>query len=423
MVSLMLAGGLYLAAHKIEERLIDDTLTSELHDFVSRRQRNPASTPPATAAVKGYIRTLGEPPVGIPSKVAELQPGRYELYLGGTLYRVAVTDRDGARYYLLYDQTQFSHVEESFVVALALAVLIMIVVSAIGGLWLAARVISPVTELALRVRHLPPDGGTDALAEHFSEDEVGELARVFDRYLERIQAFIERERSFTEDVSHELRTPLTVINGATEVLLRDVSLVGRARQRVQRVARAGRGMSDLTEALLVLAREKTDSARPASECSVEEVLNDTVESHRYLLAGKPVEVTFDIRARPTLMVDRAVLGIVLGNLIRNACTYTESGEIHIELDADRVTVRDTGIGIPGGELGQVFERHYRGSTSKGSGIGLSLVKRICERYGWSITIQSEEGKGATAQLILGATKSGRQASVPSPSDTVSAAQS
>jgi signal transduction histidine kinase len=301
-------------------------------------------------------------------------------------------------------------------------VLIMIVVSAIGGLWLAARVISPVTELARRVRDLPPDGGADALAEDFSEDEVGELARVFDRYLERIQAFIERERSFTEDVSHELRTPLTVINGATEVLLRDVSLVGRARQRVQRVARAGRGMSDLTEALLVLAREKTDSARPASECSVEEVLSDTVESHRYLLVGKPVEVTLDVRARPTLMVDRAVLGIVLGNLIRNACTYTEAGEIRIELDADRVTVRDSGIGIPGTELDQVFERHYRGSTSKGSGIGLSLVKRICERYGWTISIQSEEGKGATAQLILGG-QLARQVDLSSPSDTVSAAQS
>ncbi len=416
----MLAGGLYLAAHKIEERLIDDTLTSELHDFVNRRQRNPASTPPATAAVKGYIRTLDKPAVGIPSRVAALEPGRYELYLGDILYRVAVTDRDGARYYLLYDQTQFSHVEESFVVALALSVLIMIIVSAIGGLWLAARVISPVTELARRVRGLPSDGGADALAGDFSADEVGELARVFDHYLERIQAFVERERSFTEDVSHELRTPLTVINGATEVLLSDASLEGRARQRVQRVARAGRGMSELTEALLVLAREKFDSARPAGECSVEEVLSDTVESHRYLLAGKSVEVTVAIQARPTLSVDRSVLGIVLGNLIRNACTYTESGEIHVELDTDRVTVRDTGIGIPGADLDQVFKRHYRGTASKGVGIGLSLVKRICTRYGWSIQIESEEGKGATAQLIFGGRHMRQAASEAH--DEVSAAQ-
>ena len=412
-VSLVLAGGLYLASHNLEAHLIDDTLTAELDEFIAHQEHNPVSPPPATAAIRGYRRALGAAPVNIPTKVAALRPGRYHIVLGDAAYRVAVADHGGVRYYLLYKLTQLKRLERYFVIVLGSAVLIMALVSAAGGLWLAGRVISPVTELVHRVRRLRPDDVEADLARGFPEDEVGELARAFERYLDRLQAFIERERSFTADVSHELRTPLAIMNGATEVMLQDPRLDDRLRARVERLARAGREMSELTSALLVLAREEVEGVKPASECDVEEVLNDTVAVHRYLLEGKPVALDMAVNARPTLPADRAVLSIVLGNLVRNAFSYTEQGSVRIELDPEQVTVRDTGIGIDQGDLVQIFDRYYRGASSKGAGIGLALVKRICDRYGWHITIDSAEGQGATVRLSFDA-RGGRGARAREP---------
>lgn len=400
LVSLLLATGLYIASHDLEARLIDESLTAELEDYSARRSRNPRSLPPATATVRGYVWSKSEPPAEIPPALLRLPPGRHDMALEGIPYHVAVADEGATRFYLLYNQTLLARREQHFVVFLAAAIIVMTVISAAGGLWLARHSISPVTELAQRVRGLKPEDWPTPLGADFPQDEVGELAQAFDRYLARLRAFIERERAFTADVSHELRTPMAVINGAAEVLLADESLPERARERMLRIERAAREMAELTAALLVMAREEQAAVQPRPLCEVDEVLQEAVEKHRYLLKNKPMEVEVDIEARPCLAVERPVLGMALGNLIRNAFSYTEGGRIQVRLHADRVVVEDTGAGIRPEELGHVFERHYRGTTSRGAGIGLSLVKRVCDRYGWQVQIESEPGRGTKVQLLF-----------------------
>jgi len=88
---------------------------------------------------------------------------------------------------------------------------------------------------------------------------------------------------------------------------------------------------------------------------------------------------------------------VIANLIRNAISYTEHGHIAICLDERGVSVKDTGIGIPKEQIQRIFDRYYVG-TAGGEGIGLSLVKRICGRYGWNIDIDSQEGSGTLIRL-------------------------
>jgi signal transduction histidine kinase len=90
--------------------------------------------------------------------------------------------------------------------------------------------------------------------------------------------------------------------------------------------------------------------------------------------------------------------MVIGNLLRNAFAYTDRGKIRVLLDGGSLTVTDTGIGIDAKDLPRVFERYYHSQRSHGAGIGLSLVKRICERYGWTITIDSEPGFGTASHL-------------------------
>jgi len=123
------------------------------------------------------------------------------------------------------------------------------------------------------------------------------------------------------------------------------------------------------------------------------------ESNRHLLS-KYTKITTLYISNPNIEAERTLLSIVVSNLIRNAFTFTPSGSVSVFVDDSSVTVKDTGTGIRSEEIGKVFQQHFKGSGSTGSGIGLSLVKRICDRYGWEIILISSEGKGTSAQLIF-----------------------
>lgn len=400
LVSLLLAIGLYFSADDLGKRLMDETLRAEMEDYLARRERNPNSLPPNTLMLRGYVIAPGAAQPDIPPAIRDLPLGQYESRVDGIPHRVAVAERAGVRYVLLFDQATQMQRERRFVFYLAGGILIMTLLSAAGGYWLAGRVVAPVTRLAREIRDATPEGQSPALSGHFSEDELGEMARAFDNYIERLRAFIDRERAFTADVSHELRTPLAVIQGATEVLEGDSRLDERQKQRIERIARASHDMVELTTALLLMAREQTAGPQPDEQCSVKEVLLDCVDKHRHLIEGRAARLELELLAEPWLPAERTLLSIVISNLIRNAFSYTETGKVVIRLLADRLVVSDTGIGIKADELARVFQRYYKGSASKGAGIGLSLVKRICDRYGWEVMIESREHEGTTAQLIF-----------------------
>ena len=236
-LSLVMAVSLYRSAHDLGQRLIDETLTAELDDYMARRERNPRSLPPSTVVLQGYVRNAegnGE----VPAYLAGLPDGRHDVSVGQLAYRVAVLERQGERYYLLYDISLQKRREQRFLLQLGLIAVVMTLLSALGGVWLSRTVVAPVAELAARVRHRGVEDWEHALADEFPSGEVGELARVFDRQLIRMRAFIERERAFGADVSHELRTTLAVVLSATEVLLSDASLSDKQRARVGRIERA-----------------------------------------------------------------------------------------------------------------------------------------------------------------------------------------
>ena len=103
-------------------------------------------------------------------------------------------------------------------------------------------------------------------------------------------------------------------------------------------------------------------------------------------------------AEPSLIVERPLLEIVIGNLIRNALFHTKTGSVVLTVEAEQLTVQDTGVGMRPEELERALERYYKGASSAGAGVGLSLVKRICDRYGWRISLDSKEGQGTSAMI-------------------------
>lgn len=398
-VSLALGGWLHVASRDLADRLIDQALNAELEDYRARLARNPHSLPPMTATLRGYVSQPDEPAPDLPAPLQDLPEGRFTLDLDGVAFRIAVSDEAGRTLYMLYDRTQVDYREERFAAFLVVGILFSTLLAAAGGWWLAGRVIAPVRQLAAQVRDRDPADFGTPLAGGLTNDEVGALTRTFERYLARLRAFVERERAFTADASHELRTPLAVIQGAVEVLEADSRLDERTRERVGRIGRAARGMADLIAALLTLSRERPGEMRTPPPCPVAEVLREAVDMHRPLLRHKPVRMDLEVAGDPRVAVERPLLAIALGNLVRNACSYTERGTIDIHLDATGVSITDTGPGIPAAELCCLFEHTERGRRSiRGAGIGLPLVKRIADRQGWVVRVDSQPGRGATFRL-------------------------
>lgn len=399
-LSLLLTAGIWFAAHDFSQRLMDQTLKAELEDYMARRSRNPQSLPPAAAHLRGYVAEGMAADGHIPPEVRRLPVGQHEIRLGGAPFRVAVADNDGDRYYILFSEERQKLREKRFLGYLIAGAALMTLLATIGGLWLAGRVIAPVTELARAVSQAPPETPPRLAVEGEPDDELADLAGAFDRYLARLAAFVERERTFAADASHELRTPLAIVRGAAEVLADDATLTAAQAGRIARIRRATETMSDLIAGLLLLAREDATPVEVA--CDAVQIVRDCVERHQPLAKPRGTTLELEMPMPVMLPVPTAMFAIVVANLVHNAVVHTENGAIAVHLDTERLTVGDTGAGIRHEEMGRVFDRHYRGAASRGAGIGLSLVKRICERCGWRIELSAREGGGTVATLHFSA---------------------
>jgi signal transduction histidine kinase len=170
-----------------------------------------------------------------------------------------------------------------------------------------------------------------------------------------------------------------------------------AQRSLARIRRSVREMEALIETFLVLARE-SDTGLREEDFLANDVVAAEVARYRELLFGKPVELKLVEHARFALHAPPRVFAVMVGNLIRNACLYTEQGSVTVEVESDKVRVTDTGSGMSEEDLERAFQTFYRGSRTgdKGHGIGLAIVRRIADRYGWDVGLESTLGKGTTA---------------------------
>lgn len=269
------------------------------------------------------------------------------------------------------------------------------------------RLLEPVDWLLSEVSHWDPERpDTRALSpDRIPTGIKGDARKMADALHglgERVDAFIARERDFTRDASHELRTPLTVIRMASDLISHDEGLSNFSRRSLARIQDANAAMESIMDALLLLARDQ-QVALETEDFAVRDVVEAEVERIRPLLEGKDVLLDVDIKAEPELHAPPRVLGVILCNLLGNAVRFTDTGHIQIRLLADRIEVKDTGIGMDAATLARAFEPFYRiDATATGAGLGLSIAQRLAERCGWPLELASTPGKGTQATILFGA---------------------
>jgi signal transduction histidine kinase len=392
--------GVRKLAESQEERLIRSIIDDDMRNLLQSYRDEPASLPPIDPVVGARVSQEGGQWFALPASLASLPEGVHEVELGGREVHVAVARFGAERIYRSYDYSAFEKTFRDGMDALLLGTAIFVLPSIWLAYWLSGLLVRQVGGLARQVRALRSGAASAIDPRRYDEREVAELADAVNDYHGRMAAMVEREKDFTANVSHELRTPLTRIRTSCELLEPAAAgLDAKSRQRLLQIEQSAEDMHAMIECLLALAREEPPAAASARLAGIVEAI---LERYAERLERQSVRAVVAIPGDVLVEANAPALGIVLSNLIDNALRHTEGGEIRLSYAAGTLTVADTGSGIPVEALPHVFERFYRapGGRGDGFGIGLAIVKRICDRYGWRIAVDSAAGAGTRIMLGL-----------------------
>jgi signal transduction histidine kinase len=384
------------AIDRVEDQLIDQRLAVTANQLAQRLLSGQRlDLPPSVTLYREHE---------LPPALRGLAAGRHELSVDGVAVNVLVHQDKGLSFVLTDADADYEAIKRELYAFLVAAFAGCLALAVAFGRATANQVIAPVTALARAVQQ-------DQLPATFpllkSSDELGVLARAFAARTSDLQQLVLREQWFVADVSHELRTPLTVIMGAAELLHSRVGADREVATLVERIRRTAADTAARVSALLLLSRKP--EAIEAPRIALAPIIRLEMERCLPLLNGKAVSMTFELAEEVQLHAPTELVGTAIGNLISNACLYTEEGSVTVRLEHERLVVRDTGVGIPEGIRQQVFERFVRADLGHagGSGLGLAIVRRVAQHLGWRVTLEDAAGPGSTFTLTWGPQPEGR----------------
>ena len=285
----------------------------------------------------------------------------------------------------------------------------LVIVAILGGYIIAGRTLRPMKKMAATASQIGQ--GRDLkkrIVLRPGRDELHALADSFNQMFERLEESFEQEKQFASDVSHELRTPMSVIMAQCEFTMEYAENEEDYREALTVIKRQGDHMTALIEDMLSVTRlERKADSYVMEELDLSELV-ETVCGELSLLKEKEITLTCVCEPGVTLKGNRELLTRLLRNLIHNAYRYgRENGHIRVELKraGERVelSVSDDGIGIAEEEQGKIFRRFYQVDTarsSRGTGLGLSMVQEIAWLHGGEVTVESELGVGSCFTVVL-----------------------
>ncbi|MDX1519865.1 MAG: HAMP domain-containing sensor histidine kinase [Gammaproteobacteria bacterium] len=401
LISITVVLGIYASRYVLGDILLERALIDEANHFWNSYQEDRAFSRPDTRNLTGYLEGMDE----IPDFMQQLEPGLHQLpRTGSEFYIVHVSERHDRKLYLEFDGENVGKLALLFGVIPLSILLIVIYISSWVLYKFSQRAISPVIRLAQKVKRFDPKPAEE---HSFANDgDIGEadqevlvLANALDELLARINRFVERERNFTRDASHELRSPITVIKIAVDMIEMDTSLSDSARLNLERIKRSARDMEGLIEALLLLARESEDQLATGPVC-LNDLIDEEIDRARIIYNKKDIEFKKLEDIRLVVNASDRVLSVMIGNLLRNACSYTESGMITVTIGGSMIEIEDTGTGIHEDQVQDVFKPFKRGNSNArgGHGVGLTIVKMLSQRFNWPVHIESQPGVGTRVRV-------------------------
>jgi len=393
----------FVFAYSVEDSLFEDALRGEVSHQQAYWRAHRAFDRPG----RDYIALHADPSTFPPDLRRDYgrEPGRSE-FAGdaGRHYHVMRFDLPGGGG-AAYAVAEVSRhlvvrpVRPEMLTFLALWALGMLMATGLIGYWLAHRATQPLTRLAGQIAAAPSDRVPGIVAAQFPANEIGVLAQALERAFDRIRAFVEREGRFTRDASHELRTPLAVINSAAELIATHRDLPPSITGPLRRIAHAGEEMERTIELLLELAREESAQSRPENIVLLPVIETAVLDaSERY--GGGDRDVVISVPETVTVHASPTGVALILANLIGNAFQHASAGLLSIDMASDVLTIADSGPGITPDIAETVEDPFVKGADSSGHGLGLSIVRRLCDRDGIVFMMEGGASGGMLARLTF-----------------------
>ncbi len=343
-------------------------------------------------------------PDGATAEMPEIFAGRAppffaEVNVGDKAYLISVerTAQPPGVLYMSQDITLMENREDALEAGMALLGLCMLLFGLILARLGTRRIVGPLHALAGHIAGIRPGTPFARIESRYEDEELAAIARTLNELLDALDAYVQREKALVSLASHELRTPVAVIAGALDVIEQRGSLGDADRGTVARIRRATDEMRADVEALLKLARRADDDERTeqvdlaAAARAVIAELESSAPEH-----GGRVSCHF-APPPPSVAADPALIRMLLRNLIQNALRHTRDG-VRIELGAHGLSIADAGEGIPEHIRARLAGNGERDVPE--DGLGLFIVRLICERLGWLLRIRQSDADGTILDILF-----------------------
>ena len=285
----------------------------------------------------------------------------------------------------------------------------VILLAVLSGYILADRLLSPIRKIQNAAEAITRgDDLKKRIETGKNNDEIGRLSGIFNDMLDRLERSFESERQFTSDASHELRTPTSVIIAQSDYILEKERTPEEYAQAFAVVRAQGGRMNALITDMLDYTRMEQGAERyPFETVDLSALVKETADQMA-LIGAKGITVSSNIAEGVAVSGNKQLLSRLIQNLISNAYRYgKENGHTAVSLEQTGgkavLSVADDGIGIAESEREKIFDRFYRSDSSRsvrGTGLGLSMVKKIAELHRADIVLESEPGKGSDFRIIF-----------------------
>ncbi len=394
----LFAIGLFFAFEAAEEGLFEQHVEADLSTFMNQYAAMPdiALVPRENFQVFISKNTDNS---GLPSFLLDLPEDFDDIELDGKLLDLEIRQRDETTFYFVIEETALDNFEQTLIISVLIIIFVICLTSILLGAAFSNQIIKPVTKLADKVNSLERSGATGTKPDLQSSDEIEILTEAIDSFQLRVNELLSREREFSTDASHELRSPLMGIQAAAENLqiTNDNERISKLAQRIEKRCKQ---MKSLIDSMLFLARDPTSLENDFTDINFLDVVKDQVDSASSQIESRGINILIVENGKPVIFSSTTILSVVFGNLLRNAVLHSESKDIHIEMHTQGFSIIDFGHGIPDELKDKIFERYNNGRTGsdQGIGIGLSLVKRLCDHFGWDLSVESSQGSGTTTAV-------------------------
>ncbi len=291
----------------------------------------------------------------------------------------------------------------------AVAMVVAVLAAVAAGRFLARRSLRPMHALTDTAQRIGADSLTERIPLADTNDELDQLAMTLNNMLDRIERHVTQVQQFTADASHELRSPLAALRGSAELALTHPRSAEELRQVIEESIEHYDRLTRIAEDLLLLTRaDAGDQVLHCESVRFDSAVQDVVDLYTPLAQECGIDLTLGNLEELRLKADGTRLRQLVGNLIDNAIRYTEAGgQVTVSVaqanGMARLSVADTGVGIPSDHLSRVFDRFYRVNRARsakhgGAGLGLATCRMIAEAHGGKISISSIPGEGTSVTV-------------------------